>query len=361
MNTLFKSYKLGEIELKNRMVMAPMTRNRSIDNIPGDIVARYYEQRSGAGLIITEGTSPSKNGLGYPRIPGIFSAEQISGWRNVTDSVHSAGGKIFVQLMHTGRIGHADNLPADGKVLGPSPIAAKGDMYTDTQGPQPHPVPVEMTERDIQDAIQEYVSAARNAIEAGFDGVEIHGANGYLVEQFLHPSANQRTDRYGGSIENRNRFALEVTRAIIDAIGSQRTGIRLSPYGVFNDLERHDEIHDQYVSLIQGLNDLNPVYVHLVDHSPMGAPQPEQRTVDAIREKYSGTLILSGGFDGALANSALEEGRGDLVAFGRPFLANPDLPERIQQGEELNEPDMATFYTPGEKGYLDYPVLAAKS
>lgn len=259
--------------------------------------------------------------------------------------------------MHTGRIGHPENMPAGARLLGPSPIVAKGEMFTDSKGPLPHPVPEEMTTEDIGQAIQEYVSGARNAIQAGFDGVELHGANGYLIEQFLHPSANQRGDEYGGSIQNRNRFCLEVVGAVSDAIGAHRTGIRLSPYGVFNDLGPHDEIHEQYAKLAEGLNEVGPVYVHLVDHSAMGTPKPDEKTVQAIRQAYKGTLILSGGYDRTRAEEDLNSGRGDLIAFGRPFLANPDLPERIRTGAPLQQPDMDTLYTPGEKGYLDYPAL----
>ncbi|XDD46391.1 alkene reductase [Leptospira sp. WS39.C2] len=356
MNLLYQKTKLGNLELKNRVVMAPMTRSRSINNIPGEIVATYYAQRAEAGLIITEGTSPSPNGLGYARIPGIFSKEQTDAWKNVTEKVHAKGSKIFVQLMHTGRIGHEFNLPKSAKVLAPSAIMAKGQMWTDSNGMVEHPTPSEMTKEEILSTINEFVSASKNAINAGFDGVELHAANGYLLEQFLHPSSNQRKDEYGGSIENRNRFILEVAKAVSEAIGKEKTGIRLSPYGAFNDLFPFPETHEQYSLLARKLNELGIVYIHLVDHSSMGAPIVEPETVTAIRKNFKGTLILSGGYDSARAEKDLESGNADLVAFGKPFLANPDLITKFQKNIPLAKFDETTLYTPGEKGYSDYPL-----
>jgi len=271
--TLFTPTTLGELQLKNRVVMAPMTRNRAIDNIPNELMAQYYAQRATAGLIITEGTSPSPNGLGYPRIPGIFSAEQVAGWKLVTDAVHAEGGKIFIQLMHCGRIGHPLNLPAGARVLGPSAIAAAGDIYTDAEGMKPNAMPQAMTEADIKTAIEEFAQGAKNAVAAGFDGVELHGANGYLIEQFIRPNSNQRTDRYGGTIENRARFVLEVADAVIKAIGKDKVGIRLSPFGVVNDMPLYDAMEADYTWLAQQLNARGLVYIHLVDHSSMGAPK----------------------------------------------------------------------------------------
>lgn len=354
MNGLYEKTKLGDLELKNRVVMAPMTRSRSIANVPGEIVATYYEQRSEAGLIITEGTSPSPNGLGYARIPGIFSKEQSIAWKKVTEKVHKKGSKIFVQLMHTGRIGHELNLPKSAKVLGPSAIVAKGKMWTDSEGMLDHPIPHEMTKEEIKSTIQEFVNASKNAIEAGFDGVELHAANGYLLEQFLHPSSNQRTDEYGGSIENRIRFVLEVAKAVSEAIGKNKTGIRLSPYGAFNDLFPFPETHEEYSLLAEKLYDLGIVYVHLVDHSSMGAPTVEPKTVSAIRQNFKGTLILSGGYDNIRAEKDIQAGNANLVAFGKPFLANPDLVTRFQKNIPLASFDETTLYTPGEKGYTDY-------
>lgn len=359
---LFEAVQLGSITLQNHIVMAPMTRSRALSqNATGDIVATYYAQRATAGLIITEGTSPSPNGLGYARIPGLYSPEQIAGWKKVTDAVHEKGGKIFVQLMHTGRMSHPDNLPAGARMLAPSAIAAKGDMYTDTQGMQPQPTPDAMTTEEVKQAIQEYVQAAKNAIEAGFDGVELHGANGYLIEEFLHPSANQRTDEYGGSDENRSRFLLEIAQGSVDAIGADKVGVRLSPYGIAGDLSNYDGIEDFYNHLAEQLHTIGLVYLHLVDHAGMGAPQVPPSVVTGIRERFKGTLILSGGYDAARAEDVLASGLADLVAFGRPFISNPDLVERLKTGAELAQPDYSTLYAPGpngfEQGYIDYPVL----
>ena len=354
---LFQPYDLGPLTLTNRTVMAPMTRSRAIGSVPNALMAEYYGQRAGAGLIVTEGTAPSPHGLGYPRIPGLFNAEQVAGWKLVTDAVHARGGKIFVQLMHTGRVSHPDNMPAGARVVAPSAIAAKGEMYTDGGGNQPQPTPEAMSRYDVQAAVAEFAQSARLAVQAGFDGVELHGANGYLIDQFLNPASNQRSDAYGGSLEARNRFAIEVTAAVAEAIGPERTGIRLSPYGVFNDQIIFDEIEIQYTALARELSALKLAYVHLVDHSAMGAPKPEASTVVAIREAFNGTLILSGGYDRERAQADLDGGLGDLVAFGRPFLANPDLVERLQAGAELSPPDFGSFYTPGEKGYTDYPTL----
>jgi N-ethylmaleimide reductase len=355
---LFSSYRLGKLELKNRLVMAPMTRSRAPGNIPNDLMATYYGQRAAAaGLIVTEGTAPSPNALGYANIPGIFSPEQIEGWRQTTAAVHARGGLIFVQLMHCGRIAHQDNLPPGAHVVAPSAVLAKGEMFTVAHGMQPHTVPIALTISEIRDAVEEYAQAAKNAVAAGFDGVELHGANGYLIEQFLHPSANHRTDTYGGDIKRRNRFAVDVARSVVKAIGGERVGIRLSPCGVFNDLELHDEIEAQYADLATQLSESGVVYVHLVDHSSMGAPKPASATVAVIRRNFRRTLIASGGYDKARAEADLAAGRCELVAFGRPFLANPDLTERFKRGSALNAADPATFYVPGPKGYTDYPTL----
>lgn len=356
---LFSPFSHSALALSNRVVMAPMTRSRSLENIPGPLVAEYYGQRASAGLIITEGTSPSPNGLGYARIPGIYSPAQIEGWRQVGKAVHAKGGRIFVQLMHTGRVSHLANMPAGAEVVAPSAIQASGTMYTDTQGPQPHTLPREMTKADIQKAIGEYVHAAKSAIEAGLDGVELHAANGYLIDQFQNPASNHRTDEYGGSFENRNRFTLEVAEAVAKAIGKEKVGIRLSPYGVFNDMSIHPEVHDQFVALAEGVSKLGLVYLHVVDHSAMGAPKPEARTVEAMRAAFKGIFVLSGGYDAARAEADLDAGKGELVAFGRPFISNPDLVDRLQKGSPLAAPDFSSFYTPGEKGYTDYPTAQA--
>lgn len=348
---LFSPYTLGNIQLKNRVVMAPMTRSRAIGNVPNELMVKYYADRATAGLIITEGTAPGPDGLGYARIPGLYSKEQIAGWKAVTDAVHAKGGKIFVQLMHTGRIGHGLNLPEGGKVIGPSPIAAAGEMWTDTQGMQPMPVPHELPTENIGDLIAEYVNSAKAAIEAGFDGVEIHAANGYLPTQFLNPGANQRTDKYGGSHENRNRFVLELVDAMAAAIGKDKLGIRLSPFNKYNDTTPDENEAAQYLLLAQGLGQAGIVYMHLLTFA-----MPAE-LVDEMHKAFGGTLILNAGYTAARAEADLSAGRGELVSFGNPFIANPDLVYRMQTGAELATADQATFYTPGEHGYNDYPAL----
>jgi len=359
MSLLFSSTTLGPLALQNRLVMAPLTRSRAIGNVPNDLMVQYYAQHASAGLIITEGTSPSPNGVGYARIPGIYSAEQVAGWKRVTAAVHPLGAKIFVQLMHCGRIAHPLNLPAGARILAPSAVAAAGEMYTDAKGMQPNAIPAAMTEADIKSTIAEYAQAAKNAMAAGFDGVELHGANGYLLEQFFRPTSNQRTDRYGGSIENRARFVLEVVMAVIGAVGKDKVGIRLSPFGAFNDMPPYATTEADYTWLAGELNTAGLVYIHLVDHSSMGAPPVPESMKATFRSVFKRTLILSGGYDAVRAESDLEAGKCDLVAFGRPFLANPDLVARWKSGAAINAPDMSTFYTPGAKGYTDYPTLAA--
>jgi len=355
----FSPTTLGPRPLRNRLVMAPMTRSRAgPGGVPNALMADYYGQRAGAGLIVTEGTSPSPNGLGYPRIPGLWSRDQVAGWRLVTDAVHARGGTIFAQLMHTGRVGHPLNLPPGGEVLAPSALAAPGEMYTDAKGLQPHPVPRAMTDAEVRAAIDEHVAAARNAIAAGFDGVELHGANGYLLEQFLSPNTNQRTDAWGGSLEKRLRFAVEVARAVAAAIGGERVGLRLSPYGANAGMTPYPEIDETYRALVPRLVATGIQYLHLVDHSAMGAPKVPEALKRELRRAWPRTFILAGGFDRAGAEAALREGRADLVALGRPFLANPDLVTRLERGLPLNAPDFATFYTPGPAGYTDYPKAA---
>ena len=349
MSILYSKYVLGPLTLQNHLVMAPMTRNRATDNIPNALMAEYYAQRATAGLIITEGTSPSPNGLGYPRIPGIFSPAQVEGWKRITDAVHAKGAKMFLQLMHCGRIAHPLNLPAGARMLAPSAVAAAGEMYTDAEGMKPHPAPQAMTEADIKSAIAEFAQAAKNAVTAGFDGIELHSANGYLLEQFIRPNTNQRTDGYGGPIENRARFVLEVAEAVIGAIGKDKVGIRLSPFGVFNDMPLYDAMEADYTYLAQQLNARGLVYIHLVDHSPMGAPPVPDAMKATFRKLFKRTLILSGGYDAERAESDLAAGKCDLIAVGRPFLANPDLVDRWRTGAAVNAPDMATFYTPGPR------------
>ena len=357
MSILYSKAVLGPVSLQNHLVMAPMTRNRATENIPNALMSEYYAQRATAGLIVTEGTSPSPNGLGYPRIPGIFSPAQIKGWEPIIAAVHAKGAKIVIQLMHCGRIAHPLNLPAGARMLAPSAVAAAGEMYTDAEGMKPHPVPQAMTEKDIESTLAEFVQAAKNAMTAGFDGIELHAANGYLLEQFIRPNTNQRTDRYGGAIENRARFVLDAVDAVIGAVGKDKVGIRLSPFGVFNDMPLYDAMAADYTYLAQQLNARKLAYIHLVDHSAMGAPPVPDTMKSAFRKLFKGTLILSGGYDVERSENDLAAGRCDLIAVGRPFLANPDLVARWKTGAALNEPDMTTFYTPGPKGYTDYPFL----
>ncbi len=356
MSKLFSKASLGALELQNHIVMAPMTRSRAIGNVPNDLMATYYAQRATAGLIVTEGTSPSPNGLGYARIPGLFSDAQIAGWKKVTDAVHAKGSKIFVQLMHTGRVTHPLNLPQGARMLAPSAVAAAGEMWTDAEGMQKQPVPEAMTLDEVKAAIEEYTQAAKNAVAAGFDGIEIHGANGYLIEQFIRPNSNIRTDEYGGGIEGRARFLLDIVTATTAAIGKDKVGVRLSPYGIFNDMPDYPELAADYAYIAEKLEASGLVYVHLVDHSAMGAPVVPQAIKDTFRKAFTRTLILSGGYDAARAESDLEAGHADLIAVGKPLLATPDLVQRWQDGTALNAIDMDTFYTPGEKGYTDYPV-----
>jgi N-ethylmaleimide reductase len=337
--------------------MAPLTRSRATDNIPNALMAEYYSQRASVGLIITEGTSPSPNGLGYARIPGAFSSEQTAGWKAIAEAVHARGAKIFMQLMHCGRVAHPLNLPTGAHVLAPSALAATGEIFTDAAGMKPMPVPQAMSESELRSTIAEYAQAARNARAAGIDGVELHAANGYLLEQFIRPTSNQRTDRHGGSIENRARFVLETAQAVIEAIGRDRVGMQLSPFGVFNDMPPYPTMESDYAYLVEELNRLGLVYLHLVNHAAMGAPQVPESVKTMFRSRFKGALILSGGYDAARAEADLAAGRGDLVAVGRPILANPDLIERWKSGAALNAPDMETFYTPGAKGYTDYPTL----
>jgi len=352
--TLFTPITLGKLQLNNRVAMAPLTRCRAIGNVPNELMEKYYTQRASAGLLISEGVAPSANGMGYARQPGLFTPEQIEGWKHVTAGVHAVGGKIFAQLMHDGRVSHPANMLVGAKIVAPSAIAAPGQMWTDSDGLQDYPIPNVMTEDDIQQAITEFATAAKNAITGGFDGVELHGANGYLIEQFLNTASNQRTDRWGGSVENRIRFAVEVAKATVAAIGAEQVGMRISPYGVFNGSVADADMDAMYERLIAELNLLGTIYIHVVDHSAMGAPEVSPTLKASIRANFKGKYILSGGYDAARANADLDANHGDLVAFGRPFISNPDLVHKLQNGTELTAPDFDTFYTPGEKGYTDY-------
>src|SRR5690348_7997734 len=358
MKTLLRPYLKGKFELKNHVVMAPMTRSRATGNLPNELMAEYYGQRTGAGLIVTEGIAPAPEALGYPRIPGIFSQQQTDAWKSITGKVHKDGSKIFAQLMHTGRIGHTDNLPAGINLVGASDIKATGQVFTDTKGLQDYSTPVYLSREGIQNVINGFVSASKNAIDAGFDGVEIHGANGYLLEQFLNPNVNNRNDEYAGNIENRSRFTVEVVQAIADAIGNDKVGIRFSPYSKLGDLAEYgeEETNNTYTWLAQKLDELQIAYIHVA----VNAAIPE-KTFKAIRENFSGTIILSNGLTPETGEAALHAGFADLVAFGRSFLSNPDFVERIKINAPLNAVDFNTLYTPGAKGYTDYPALKSSA
>jgi N-ethylmaleimide reductase len=348
---LFEPTQLAKYSLKNHIVMSPMTRSRAIGNVPNDLMAQYYGERAEAGLIITEGTSPSPNGLGYPRIPGLFNQEQVQGWKKVTDAVHAKKGLIFIQLMHTGRVGQQLNLPQGAKVLAPSALALGGTMWTDTQGAQPHTLAKEMTLAEIKQTHDEYVKSAELAIQAGFDGVEFHAANGYLLEQFLNPKTNQRQDAYGSTEDGRMKFLLDIVTEAAQKIGAGRIGIRISPYGNFNETGEFPGVNGFYTKLAQKLSALGIAYLHLLDHSSIGAPAVPAEIKRLVRESFKGTLILAGGYDADRAENDLQEKRGDLFGFGRPFLANPDLVEKLKKSTPLKEADPKTFYTPGPEGY----------
>lgn len=368
MNTtdLFTPYTLGDIGLKNRFVMAPMTRSRSSQpgNIPNDLMAEYYSQRTSAGLIITEATQISLQGMGYAKTPGIYSAEQIAGWKKITGSVHENGGSIFLQLWHVGRV-------SSSKVNGLQPLAPSGLTARETKvyifdgaadGDAtfvPAEEPREMTSEDIRLTIADFVQGAENAIEAGFDGVEIHGANGYLIDQFLRSNSNRRTDEYGGTATNRIRFLLEVTGAVADAVGRHRTGLRLSPFITFKDMD-DPEILDTIMLAAKALNDTGIAYIHLCEADWDDAPAIPETFRKQLRTVFKNTLIATGNKTPEEGERLLQEGRVDLVGFGRKFLANPDYPERVKLQAPLNEiTDTHTLFGGGtDRGYTDYPFLS---
>jgi N-ethylmaleimide reductase len=356
---LFAPFDLHGLALRNRAVMAPMTRNRATtDHLPTPLMTEYYGQRASMGLIITEGTSPSADGLGYARIPGLFTAAQVDAWRRCTDAVHERGGAIFVQFMHCGRASHVDNLPKGARVVGPTAVPMSDQIFTDSAGLQPPSTPHALTEQEIATVVTEFAYAARCAMDAGFDGVELHGANGYLIEQFLNANVNTRTDAYGGSIEARNRFALDVARACVDAIGADRVGMRISPYGAFNNTGAFADVAPQYLALAASLGVMGLSYLHLVDHESMGAPSIPEGFALELRKAFAGVFIASGGLNHGSAEAILTRGAADLAAFGRPVLSTPDFYERMQSDAPMNAADMDTFYTPGAKGYTDYPMLS---
>jgi N-ethylmaleimide reductase len=359
LSALFQPLDAGPLSLRNRIAMAPMTRSRATGNVPNALMREYYAQRASAGLQISEGVAPAPEGLGYARIPGLFNVAQARAWGEIAQAVHGRGGKLVVQLMHTGRVGHELNLPAGaGPLLAPSAIAAAGQMWTDGQGMQPHPVPKAMEPADLERVKAAFVRAAEFAIAAGVDGVELHAANGYLLAQFLNPRSNQRSDAYGGSGENRRRFVLEVVDAVAAAIGSERVGIRLSPFNAFNDLEANYPGEEaELLELVRELDARRLGYLHLIA-TPGAVPH---MTVDAVRAAYRGRLMLAGDFDRDRAEAALGNGGADIIAFGRPFIANPDLPRRLRERLPLAAFDGDTLYTPGAKGYADYAEYEAVS
>ncbi|MFF5501563.1 alkene reductase [Streptomyces roseolus] len=356
MTTAFDPVDLAGTRLANRIAMAPMTRSRANgqDRTPPAIVAEYYAQRASAGLIISEGIQPVAEGQGYPNTPGLHSREQIAAWREVTDAVHERGGRIFAQLMHAGRIGHPDLLDGDLHPVGPSAVAAAGQVYTH-EGPKDFPVPRELTGDQVHEAVAGFAAAARNAVEAGFDGVEIHGANGYLIHQFLASGSNHRTDEWGGPVENRIRFAVEVVKAVAAEIGPERTGLRVSPANTLNDIAEADT-EELYPALLDAIEPVGIAYLHVLETAPERRP-----LVLDLRKRFSGTFILNPatGADptGAESLALVEDGTTDLVAYGRLFIANPDLPARLKAGGPYATPDPATMYAGGPQGYVDYPAL----
>ncbi len=348
---LFQPYQLGPLHLSNRMVMAPMTRSRAIEgNVPNPLAETYYRQRAGAGLIISEATQVSPQGVGYIRTPGIHSPEQVAAWRKITAAVARAGGKIFLQLWHVGRISHPDFHGGELPVA-PSAIAPDGEVFT-AKGPQKMVTPRALETHELPGIVEQFRKGAENAKAAGFDGVELHGANGYLLDQFTRDGSNRRTDAYGGSVENRVRLPLEVTKAVIDVWGKERVGYRVSPTGAYNSMSDSDP-RATFSYLTQRLSELGIGYLHVVD--PVNG---ENRVAPHLRKLFNGTFIINGGYDQASGNAAIASGEADLVAFGVPFLANPDLPYRFGIKATLNAPDQATFYAGEDKGYTDYPALA---
>ncbi|GAB7545258.1 alkene reductase [Cupriavidus sp. CuC1] len=353
MNQLFTPIRIGRHSLPNRLVMAPMTRSRADDaGVPGDVVATYYAQRSGAGLIVSEGVYPSETGKGYVRTPGIHNDTQVAAWKRVTEAVHANGGRIFMQLMHSGRISHPSLLPGGALPVGPSPIKPAGQTWT-ADGLQDFITPRALSVAEIADVVADYRLATRRALAAGFDGVELHAASGYLPEQFLSSGSNQRQDEYGGSVANRARFVLEVLEAMVAEAGGDRVGIKISPEMGFNDVIDATP-QETYTYLVEQMRRLDLAYLHV---ALFGA------SVDyhaLLRPRFDGAYLVGGGLDQTAAEALLALGRADATVFGSAFLANPDLPERLRQGAALNAPDKATFYTPGAQGYTDYPALSAE-
>jgi N-ethylmaleimide reductase len=356
---LFSEEKLGALTLPHRIVMAPLTRSRSSQpgDIPNDLNVEYYRQRASAALIITEATQITPEGKGYAFTPGIYSSEQIKGWKKITNAVHEQGGHIVMQLWHVGRVSHSKIQPDNQLPVAPSAIAvSEGQAFTE-EGMLDFEVPRALETEEIARIVEDYRQAALNAKQAGFDGVEIHAANGYLLEQFLKDGTNKRTDQYGGSVENRCRIVLEVTQAVTEVWDSQHVGIRLSPTGTFNSMSESDPF-TLYAHLVEQLNAFNLAYIHVVER--FGISKSEDKgefDFAGLRQIFNGQYIANGGYSGETAEQSLQAGESDFIAFGVPFIANPDLPKRIQLNAELNAPDPDTFYGGDEKGYTDYPFL----
>src|SRR4051794_21894262 len=356
---LFETYKLGPITLANRFVMAPLTRNRAVPGtfVPGALAADYYAQRASAGLLVTEASQVSQQGQGYQDTPGIYSKEQVAGWRKVTDRVHERGGRIFIQIWHVGRISHTSLQPNNGAPVAPSAIRAKGKTFVNgifTEISEPRAL--ELSE--ISGIIDEFRRGTANALAAGFDGVEIHGANGYLLDQFAKDGTNKRTDAYGGGIENRAKLMLEVSKVVAAEAGAERTGIRISPVTPANDVSDSNP-QPLFDHIVEGLNAQKLAYIHLVEGATGGPRDVAPFDYASLRKRFAGAYVANNGYDFELATKVLAANQADLIAFGKPFIANPDLVERLKKGAPLNEWDKATLYGGGAKGYTDYPALDA--
>ena len=354
---LFTPIQLGRYTLPNRIIMAPLTRCRAGEgSVPTSLNVDYYRQRASAGLIISEASQVSQQGQGYPATPGIYSPEQIAGWKLVTDAVHQQNGRIFLQLWHVGRSSHSSFQPGGALPVAPSAIAIEGELLTD-QGMKPYETPRALERDEISGIVEQFRQGAENALEAGFDGVEIHGANGYLLDQFLRDGANKRTDDYGGSIENRARLQLEITEAVVGVWGNDRVGIRLSPSSTFNGMSDSNP-EDTFGYLVEQLNRFNLAYLHLLEPGESDLRHGGHAVPTAyFRPIYRGNLMANWDYDQAKANAAIASGNADLISFGKAFIANPDLPERFKLNAPLNPPDPDTFYGGGEHGYTDYPTL----
>lgn len=358
MANLFKSIQLGSLVLANRVFMAPLTRNRAdADGVPSELAATYYSQRASAGLIVTEATQISQMGKGYINTPGIYSPEQVRAWSSIVESVHKEGGRIFLQLWHVGRISHSSLLPNNAPPVAPSAMRANSQTLIAT-GMAPVSAPVALTSSEIAATLDDYQRAASNAKEAGFDGVEIHAANGYLIDQFLKTGSNRRADEYGGIASNRARFLTETVERVVKVWDSKQVGVRISPTGTFNDMTDENPL-ETFSITVERLNDYGLGYLHVVEtaQNSKGSTKEDLDISIHLKTLWKGLYIVNGGYDGPKGEEALRTGHADAVAYGRPFLANPDLPRRLQLGAPLNEPDPTTFYGGGPTGYTSYPTL----